>query len=274
VKQKQDALLAQQKQRLAKQEQILEYGEVRASPSKSRLREQEEEERQNRLDLAMIAAKEEEMKKIQEPAARRKEPSHVSTGSGQKFSTENMPHLTHNLAQVISKQRDLKPVPQPGKAYEPDPVESCSLREMLQKEKELALKRQAAVHRGEGTEDEGGGGGSAIHRGMPMPWDEGDDTGEGEDEDDGMRGYTGLDPETQQWSPGGYVGSSTEDAVPAPMPEAYYQGVDQFLRSGPPPSLSGKCCMYVCVYVYVYEYVYVYVYVHEYVHVFVYVHVI
>jgi len=65
-------------------------------------------------------------------------------------------------------------------------------------------------------------------------------------------GYESGDAESdlqQQRSPEGYVGSSMEDAVPAPMPEAYYQGVDQFLKSGPPPSLSGKCfCMYVCMY--------------------------
>ena len=260
LKQKQEALLAQQKQFYMEQQEIDEYGGVHVSPSKQRQRQLEEEDRQHQLDLEMIADKEQEIREIQRLAAKKKEPAHGSPGSNQKFSPNNVPYLTHNLTQVISKPRELKPVPEPVKVYDSAPVESFSLREMLQQEKDLALQRQAAEHRGEklsGPEEGAGEGGrgSSAKRGIPMPWDEGEDaileeddfepggSGSGRYNHGSSYDANGQDDaylETQQRSPEGYVSSSTEEATPAPMPEAFYNGVDQFLRSGPPPSLSVK----------------------------------
>jgi len=266
LKQKQEALLAQQKRFYVEQQEIDEYGGVHASPSKQRQRQLEEEDRQHQLDLEMIADKEQEIREIQRLAAKKKEPAHGSPGSNQKFSPNNVPYLTHNLTQVISKPRELKPVPEPVKAYDSAPVESFSLREMLQQEKDLALQRQAAVHRGEKLSGPGEGAGedgkgSPAKRGIPMPWDEGEDAileedeykpgGSGSGSGSGSGRYNhgsnydanGQDDaylETQQRSPEGYVSSSIEEVTPAPMPEAFYNGVDEFLRSGPPPSLSVK----------------------------------
>ena len=108
-----------------------------------------------------------------------------------------------------------------------EPVQSDFLRDMLAKEKRMALKRQAEEHNNPAA---------ARNRQVEVPWDDMEDVG---GEDYGEADYGGgeeCDEDDEEEGGGGSRGG----ALPVAMPEEFYQGVDSFLRSGPPPSLALK----------------------------------